>query len=48
LTAHALALLLVVLVAPGVAAAAELTVLCPRGMQHAVAAAAEAFQRTTS
>jgi hypothetical protein len=31
----ALALLLVVLVAPGAAAAAEITVLCPRGMQHA-------------
>ena len=42
-----LALLLVVLVVPGAAAAAEITVLCPRGMQHAVAAAAEEFQSAT-
>ena len=39
--------LLVLLAVPGVAAAAEITVLCPRGMQHAVAAAAEEFQRVT-
>jgi molybdate transport system substrate-binding protein len=39
--------LLAVLVVPGVAAAAEITVLCARGMQHVVAAAAEEFQRTT-
>jgi molybdate transport system substrate-binding protein len=44
---RALALLLVVLAAPAVAAAAELTVLCPRGVQQVVAAAAEEFQRAT-
>jgi len=46
LKARAFALLLVA-AAPGVAAAAEVTVLCPRGMQHVVAAAAEDFQRST-
>jgi molybdate transport system substrate-binding protein len=42
--ARALALLLVLL-APGVAAAAEVTVLCPRGVQHVIAALAQDFQR---
>jgi molybdate transport system substrate-binding protein len=44
--ARALALLLV-LAAPGVAAAAEVTVLCSRAVQHVVAAAAQDFQRQT-
>src|SRR5438105_4830316 len=39
--------LALVLVTPALAFAGEITVLCPRGMQHVVAAAAEAFQRTT-
>ena len=37
--------LLVALAAPGVADAAEITVLCARDMQHLVAAAADEFQR---
>jgi len=37
----------VLLVTPGLAAAAEITVLCPRGTQHAVALASEDFQART-
>jgi molybdate transport system substrate-binding protein len=47
LLTRAVALLLVLLAVPGVAAAAELTVFCPRDVQHAVAAAAEEFQHAT-
>lgn len=39
--------LLVLLLVPGVAAAAEITILCSRGVQHVVAGAAESFQRAT-
>jgi molybdate transport system substrate-binding protein len=35
------------LMVPSLAAAAEITVLCPRGTQHVVALAAEDFQRAT-
>lgn len=45
--AAAVLALLAVLVMPRAAAAGEITVLCARGMQHVVAAAAEEFQRTT-
>jgi molybdate transport system substrate-binding protein len=38
---------LMALVTPARAAAGEITVLCARGVQHAVAAAAEDFQRAT-
>ena len=39
--------LLAVLLVPAVGEAAEITILCPRALQHVVAAAAETFQRTT-
>jgi molybdate transport system substrate-binding protein len=39
--------LLIVLTMSGVAAAAEITVLCPRAVQHVVAPAAEDFQRSS-
>lgn len=39
--------LVAVLLTPAIADAAEITVLCSRAVQHVVAAAAEAFQRTT-
>jgi molybdate transport system substrate-binding protein len=39
--------LLAVLALPGAVAAAEITVLCPRAVQHVVAAAAEDFQLGT-
>ena len=42
-----LALLALVLLTPAVVAAGEITVLCPRSVQHVVAAAAESFQRAT-
>ena len=41
------AVVLAVLSAPARAAAAEITVLCPRGVQHVVAAVAEDFQKAT-